>query len=84
MMSVEANRSSTTAAHEGYNYLLVTKGKVKCHFSDGREEKSLDLGAGDAVAFSTRLHHKVEAVDGEVDIVVARSAWGGKPHRAED
>jgi len=84
MMSVEEHKASSIAAHPGYNYLLVTKGRVMCHFSDGHKERTIELGAGDAVAFSTLLHHKVESVDGQVEIVVARSAWGGKPQRIED
>lgn len=84
MMSVDEHGESSFATHQGYNYLLVTRGHVKCHFSDGQKEKVVELTEGDAVAFSTLLKHKVESVDGQVDIVVARSAWGPKPHRIED
>lgn len=85
IMTVPEKKASTPARHKGYNYLMVIDGKAKCHFTDAsNQQRTVELHAGDAVAFHTDLRHHTEAVGGDTRIVVARPTWGARPSRAEE
>lgn len=76
---------SVVTSHHGYNYLLVISGRVSCSFWSNQEkarakpnapQQKILLQVGDAIAFPTRLPHKIDSVTRSSNVVIARPPWG--------
>jgi quercetin dioxygenase-like cupin family protein len=76
---IPKGRKSDTIQHSGYNYLLVTKGRVRCHLQEeesGKSEAPI-LETGEALLFPTKLWHSIEAIGKEetAEFIVAAPRW---------
>jgi len=78
---VPKGECSTKIQHDGYNYLVVTRGQVRCELEehiDGKViVKSFDLQLGESLLFPTTLWHSIEATGEELtsEFIVATPSW---------